>query len=174
MRRLAFLLVLALSAGASAQNKVYRWQDAQGTVHYGQVPPASGAYEAVHPRTLTPAAPAPASPAANAADATADAADPVASAPTEAAPPADDAQRFLEEAEAAARTRNDAREAAEQARRDRDGACLNAQRSLRFMEELGVRRLATPNADGSVSRMDDADYETRIERARRDVQTNCR
>ena len=52
MRQLPLLLVSALvgaaflpAGDASAQQKVYRWKDASGRIHYSGTPPRSGTYQ---------------------------------------------------------------------------------------------------------------------------------
>ncbi len=66
MRRLPLSLLLLALAGLppAAGAQVYKWTDANGTVHYADAPPANGtSYQNVKTRTHTPADPVHTAPA---------------------------------------------------------------------------------------------------------------
>lgn len=55
----ALIAVFALTAAGSAfAGEVYKWKDANGAVHYGQKPPAKGAYTVVKVNDVAPSKPA--------------------------------------------------------------------------------------------------------------------
>ena len=149
----AGLLALSLAATAAEEQTVYRWIDADGRVHYGQIPPQGQRYEEVSPRGTRKAA--------------------AAGQPTAGTGLSGNVDAFLKQAEtertAREKAENDAREQRQLARKN----CDLAREREQFMVERGAHRLATKNEDGTVARMDDADYQQRLSDIRGKVQEYC-
>lgn len=149
----ACLLVLTVS-GIAADKPVYRWKDADGRVHYGQIPPQGVRYEEVRPRGPRPASPA-----------TRDTADTGLSG---------EVDQFLEQA---AREREAEQEAEAKARAEREVAARNCQIArdrAQNLEERGARRLAVKKDDGSLARMTQEEFEERTAETQRAIEENCR
>jgi hypothetical protein len=52
----ATLLATCTMQGAAAAEQVYKWEDPDGTVHYGQQPPPKGSSQTIEVRKQSPAA----------------------------------------------------------------------------------------------------------------------
>ncbi|MGQ0698559.1 MAG: DUF4124 domain-containing protein [Panacagrimonas sp.] len=154
MKLPTLLAALLLSSVAMADAKVYRWIDGNGQVHFGQVPPASGAYE-----TLTTRAVPPASQESAAADAKST---------------NEDTRRFLEEADAANRAKAEQKAKAKEERQDAQRKCSEARERVTFLEERTARRLVTAGADGELERLPEDEFLRRLASAQRNVETYCR
>lgn len=143
--------------GARADARVYRWTDGSGHVHFGQIPPAAGAYESV--RTRIPPAPSPAeAPGTKRGGDTA----------------ARDTRRFLEQAEAANREKAAAKDHARRARQEAWQQCQQARQRVQFLEEHTARRLASTGPDGQPQRIPEDEFLRRLDSAQDAAGTHCR
>ncbi|MCC5885429.1 MAG: DUF4124 domain-containing protein [Gammaproteobacteria bacterium] len=166
---LALLLALALPATLQAA-EVYRWVDAQGTVHYSSVAPRNVPFERVDPgaRPRMPASLAnPREPAATAEEV---AAAPAPNAGVQA--PSDDELGLTEQQRE--------RRAALQAQAENRRARLEAERrdqcsrARRQYEELTTHtRVRVRDDSGRDRLLSDAELQTRIAAARDAIVTNC-
>lgn len=143
----ALVLPLCLLLPLSAAAEVYRWEDADGVVHYSQTPPAEGDYRAVKPRLPAPTA----------------------------APALQQNQRFLDQAaglptpppvaeagpaEAPPRTLNAER-------------CALGRDTLSQLDAGSPRRYLIKNEDGTVERMSDEQAASIRQRATAMVAESC-
>lgn len=150
MRVLANVLVaLLLTLPAAVSAKIYRWVDAKGQVHFSQVPPAGRTFEEL-------AKPAPAS-------------------EESAAPVAGDTatRTFLERVDTENRARAEAESLRKAAADDARAQCDRARARVAFLDERTPRRLATENPDGSMSRMDEAEFARRRDAAQHEIDAYC-
>lgn len=178
MKRFALLCLLLLTPVLALAAKVYRWVDAGGQVHYSQIPPSSGKFDAVQTGRESPIAAAEEDSetgAANAEDedgeeATAPPARPPAPVPA----PVDETAKFLREAEAANKAEAEAKAKAKEERTKSEKKCTDARARLAYLDERTPRRLATTNPDGSYSRMDEGEFEKRKAAAQKEIDSNCR
>jgi hypothetical protein len=148
MRGLTFacaaLLLASLPAGA---DKVYKWTDEQGQVHYGSLPPPQAAPEELDMRFIDPAggAPAPADDAPAPAEA---AAAPAEATEAPAAPPTPAAAAFARE------------------------QCDLGRQRLQVLRDGGPGQRYR-KADGSVYRFTGEEYAAELARAERVTQQYC-
>jgi hypothetical protein len=163
-RLLRPLLVLSLCfAALPAGARMYRWVDAQGQVHYAQLPPAQGAYEVIdRPASAPPSSPVPAS-------------TPEQEQEQEPAQAQDsETRRFLDQAEAAERAAAEDKARQQQAQAEARTLCEQARQRLAQLDERTARRLAVENPDGTMARMDEEEFERRRAVAQQLIQENCR
>lgn len=153
MKRFALLCLLALTPVLAPAAKVYRWVDAGGQVHYGQIPPSSGKFDAIQTGRETPA------PAAEAAEA-----------PVQV----DETAKFLREVDAANKAEAEAKAKARDERAQAEKKCSDARARVAFLDERTPRRLATTNPDGSYTRMDEDEFARRRAAAQKEIDTHCR
>lgn len=143
MKRAATLLLLSLPLSLPAQGTVYRWVDAQGQVHYSQTPPPTIGAEPQATRSIPAPAPSPAKPAVPTAKSSP-------SAP--AAAPAVDPKVEREA---------------------RGKRCAEARERIQYLEEKTPRRLGIEQADGSLARMTEEQFQERLDQARAEAGKNC-
>lgn len=147
MRLLACLLLVAFfSAAVEAGGSVYRWVDAQGQVHYSQLPPEKGSYERIERTSPAPAA----------------------------APDTNEVKGFLERAEAANKAEAEEKAKRQQTEAESRAACGQARERLAYLDEHTARRLAVESPDGTMARMDEAEFERRRAAAQKLIQEHCR
>ena len=136
---------LILLPAAAAQPQMFKWTDANGVVHYTQSPPPKGAYQAVQPAPPPPSA----------------------------TPARESAQEFLRNARASEAEADRKRAEAAARKAEAAQACSDARDRLAFLEERPPRRLATKNADGSLSRMTEQEWMQRKSEAQKRIEQSC-
>lgn len=165
---LAGLLLAALAATAGAAETIYRWVDASGTVHYGQVAPVGVAYEIVRPGNdpvaRTPTLAEPARPgAAPASGPTGASAEQGSGAPS---PQLSDAQRRMQEQlEATEQTR------LAEIRAEKEENCRLAREQ--FEQFTTYRRIRMRGPDGEYVIIGEDERQQRIEEAKQAILLNC-
>lgn len=152
MRHLS-LLALALILAAPAAAQIYQWRDADGRVHYSDVPPPQGEAKTMR------SAPAPAAAATTA---------------TEAAKPKTLAEKELEFRERrAAAAEAQAKAEQEKARAtERQRACEQARNQLTALRS--GQRMARFNSKGEREILDDAGRAAEIDQTQKYVEATCR
>lgn len=146
---LGLVLPSLLQSGAVvAAERVYRWVDGNGQVHYAGQRPATGPYEVIEK-----SAGGPASGAEN---------------------DAGDVKKFLQNAEAANKATAEEKSRRQAVQAEAQAACDQARRRLAFLDERTARRLAVENPDGTVARMDDTEFEQRRAATRKNIDAHCR
>jgi hypothetical protein len=171
----AFLtgLLLSFAAGAAAAAEtIYRWVDASGTVHYGQVAPVGVAYEVVRPgNDVADRPPTLAEPSRAGAGRTGASANPVPAPATTASPPAEgpaltDAQRRMQE-------ELDRTEQARLAelRAEKEENCRLAREQ--FEQFTTYRRIRMRGPDGEYVILGEDERQARIEEAKEAILLNC-
>lgn len=148
-----FAVWFALACG-TAQAQAYRWTDKDGKTRYGDFPPAGVKATPMKPPSGG-SAPAPADKGAKGTQ----------------KPPVDPAQAFNErrqkEKEAAAK--------AEKERADAETRKLNCDRSQGYLRALeSGQRMASMDAKGERTYLDDAGRKAQIEETRAEVAKNCK
>lgn len=119
-------LLFAVSLPGWSDATVYRWTDADGQVHFGQSPPASGDYDVmrgVRPNSIATPSTTPAAPANPTAAATA------------AAEQKSRNQKFIEEAEAARKAKAEAKAKEKTAKAEKDQRCKVARENIHAIQE---------------------------------------
>lgn len=154
MRR-ATLLVLNLIFALPAGAEVYQWRDAEGKVHYADVPPAKGEL-----RTLG-SSPRPAESAVTPNDAAAPKTKTLAERELEFR------QRLTEKSEAQAKADEEQKETA-----DRQRTCEQARNQLTALKT--GQRIAVFNSKGEREYLDDAGRATEIERTEKLAADTCK
>lgn len=145
---IALLLAGLASARVVAADRVYRWEDADGQVHYSGQRPAAGPYKLIEKSVRAPAGG-------------------VASA-------ASDTKEFLERADAANKAAAEQKALQQKAQAESRMACEQARQRLDFLKERTPRRLGVENPDGTVARMDEVEFEKRRAAAQKLIQQHCR
>ena len=167
---LAGLALAIAAATAGAAETIYRWVDASGTVHYGQVAPVGVAYEVVRPgndpadRPPTLAEPARAGTAR--ADASARTAPSAADASPAEGPRLTDAQRRMQEE---LETTEQARLA--EIRAEKEENCRLAREQ--FEQFTTYRRIRMRGPDGEYVILGEDERQARIEEAKQAILLNC-
>ena len=155
---LAALASAAMNAADAAATRVYRWTDAQGGVHYDQVPPPNGRrFELVEPAPLRPpTAPSLAAPAVPG-----------------AAPADDGAKAFLKRAADEQQRREQARRQTviDQAAHQAD--CEQGRQRLAFLDANPPNRLRVREADGNLRRLDAKEWEAQRQTAAQRIAEHC-
>ena len=172
MSRTTLLLILmALPVLAMAQSTMYRWVDAQGRVHFSQTPPPSEKSEKIQQRGVG-------MPAESETVVTveAEAAPPASTVATPEAPPTVDEinAKFLQDTEAANKAKAEAAAKNKLAKADAARKCQTARERMTRLDERTARRLATVDASGNVTRMDDDEFAKRKASAQKDIDSQCR
>lgn len=163
MRHLS-LLAFALILAAPASAQIYQWRDAEGRVHYSDMPPAQG--EAKRLRSAPPSTASPA-PQAAAAPASAD----TAAAAEKPKTLAEKEQAFRERRAAAAEAQAKAeQESARNAERQR--ACEQARNQLAALRS--GQRVVRFNSKGEREYLDDAARAAEVEQTQKYVDATCR
>lgn len=144
---LCFLLVFT-TAAQSGDNKIYKWTDDKGEVHYTQQPPQNR--ESV---TVRPAPPPPGNPEAERSE----------------------LQQQMEnldqrQQEAAKRSAEAEQQASNQKIREKN--CATARRNLAELQQGGIKRYRLPN--GEVLRLNEEDRQKRIAEANKQIEENCK
>lgn len=159
---LRLLILLALCGllpvgSAIADFRIFRWTDREGHLHFGQVPPATGAYETLRTQAYpTPAAAEPPD-SRKSSDTT-----------------AHDTRRFLDQAEAAHQAKATEKANASRARQDARQNCQQARQRVQFLEEHTARRLVSTGHDGQPQRIPEDDFLRRLNAAQEAAGTHCR
>jgi hypothetical protein len=143
MKRLAVLALLALPVLATAQ--MYKWKDEQGRMHFTQVPPKAGI-----PFETLGAPPPPAE-----------------------APNQESLNKSLDDSRKAAPEQQKAADQASEREAQRQQACARAMERLAYLDARTARRLATKDAAGNVTRMDDAEFQRQRTTAQDEINKNC-
>ena len=147
---LAAVALLAFGAQAAAAT-AYRWTDADGVVHYEQVPPGNGRpYQTITPNPL-PATPAPAGPVSD-----------------------NGVKAFLKRAEEDDARRAKARETAATEKAALASQCADARKKLQFLDERPPNRLRERGDNGEVRRMDANDWEAQRKAAGDIIAKTCK
>lgn len=136
-------LLLCLPLLASA-GPMYRWVDENGRVHYTQTPPPKREFKEVAP------------------------------APPPSANPGMEAIKSYNEG--ASKTRSEAeKKQAEtaKAQAEKSGRCQKATEYIQFLEGRPPVRIGKKNADGSISRMSEEDYNADLAKARKAAKESC-
>lgn len=170
LQRLTLLLALALPATLQAA-EVYRWVDAQGTVHYSSVAPRDVTYERIDPRARprTPATLAnPSDPAAGSTDQAPATAEPT----TAVQVPSDDELGLTEEQrEHRAQLQAEAETRRARLEEERREQCSRARRQY---EDLTTHtRVRVRDDSGRERLLSEEELQTRIAAARDAIVTNC-
>jgi hypothetical protein len=143
--RHTLLLALLLSCAAAQATEIYRWVDASGQVHYGQVPPPGQRAERM--------------PAHGAGAAGDDSAQRL--------------QSYAEQLQAT-RERKDAEQAkAAEARQQSQGRCEQARAELEKLEQRPPSRIRIEDAQGGITRMSEAEHERRKSQAQQSITEHC-
>ncbi len=156
---LVFTLILASSLAVAA-NKIYRWVDADGIVHFGEQPPGQFNAEEVKveksPDYVPPPTQAPTAPAG---------------APGAAADP-----KAGEPEPSYAQQRRDARaKAREEAAREKRQKSANCDAHRQLIAKLEpMPRVIIQREDGTVERMDDNERLDQLKKSKDYVNENCR
>lgn len=139
-----FLVIVAAALPALALAQTYKWKDEYGQVHFTQIPPKSGAYELIGPPP-----------------------------PPAASPNQEALNKSLEDAQKAEPERQRAAEQEAQRQAARQEACKQALERIAWLDAHPLRRLATTDAQGNVSRMTQEEFD-RQRAAEQDKATkNC-
>jgi hypothetical protein len=147
-RVLVPLLPVLLAAASPAQAQIYRWTDANGVVHYEQVPPPGRTAEAVNP-----ALPPPAPPAGDADEA---------------------ARAFLKRSGDEAARKAAEKQAADAEKSRALAVCLSARREKQFLDERPPNRLLIRETGGETRRMDPGEWEKLQKTASDAIAENCK
>ena len=151
----ASLLVLSLMFALPVGAEVYQWRDAEGRVHYSDIPPSTGEL-----RTLRSAS-APATSAVTTDSAAAP------KTKTTAERELEFRQRLAEKSEAQAKAEDEQKEAA-----DRQRTCEQARNQLTALRS--GQRITTFNSKGEREYLDDAARATEIERTEKLAADACK
>ncbi|WP_420464741.1 DUF4124 domain-containing protein [Panacagrimonas sp.] len=143
----------------AAAATVYRWVDANGQVHFGQVPPRGTAYDVIEAHG------APRSSADEGAGAA-----PAASEPSMQ----ERTRQFLQRREAENKAREEAEAKAKQEKETAQRKCREARDRVAFLEERTARRLVIPADDGNLARMEEDEFMRRLNAAKEQADTHCR
>lgn len=151
-----FVLVTSLAQTAAAAT-VYRWVDASGQIHFGQVPPKGVRYDIIESHG-----------AARSVDSAGEA-------PASSGPSMDErTQQFLQRREAENTAREEAKAKAKQEKETAQRKCREARDRATFLEERTARRLVVPAEDGNLARMEEDEFMQRLNAAKEQVDTHCR
>jgi hypothetical protein len=144
---LCFLLVFT-TAAQSGDDKIYKWTDNNGEVHYTQQPPRGR--EAV---TVRPAPPPPGNPEAERSE-------------------LEQQMENLDQRqqEAAKRSAEAEQQASNQKIREKN--CATARRNLAELQQGGIKRYRLPN--GEVLRLNEEERQKRIAEANKQIEENCK
>ena len=138
----ALLLLAVLPFAALAQT--YRWVDADGGVHFTQIPPRTGAYTVIG-----------------------------AASPPAAAPNQDSLNQALKQAgKDEARTAEESAQLAQE-RAQRDERCRNAISQLAYLDAHTPRRLANTDGSGETTRMSEEQFAQRRQTEQQNIKANC-
>ena len=172
MSRTTLLLILmVLPALATGQTTVYRWVDAQGQVHFGQTPPPSEKSEKIQQRGV--GMPADSETVVTVEAEAAPAASTVAT--PESPPTVEEINaKFLQDSEARNKAKAEAAAKDKLAKTDAARKCQTAREHMARLDERTARRLATVDASGNVTRMDDDEFARRKAAAQKDIDSQCR
>lgn len=169
---LAGLLLVVPAGTAGAAETIYRWVDASGTVHYGQVAPVGVAYEVVRPgndpagRPPTLAEPARPGAAPGGAQGPAPADAPAEQGSAVASPRLSDAQRRMQEELEATEQKRLA-----ELRAEREENCRRAREQ--FEQFTTYRRIRMRGPDGEYVILGEDERQQRIEEAKQAILLNC-
>lgn len=158
------LMAVVLPLAAAGTSTVYRWTDAEGQVHFSQVPPPEGT-----PHQIIQGPGRAAAPAAAPGDDTASS-----SATAREEAQREQTRRFLERRDAENRARDEARSREREQKETAARQCQEAKERAQFLEERTARRLVIPAEDGNLARMEEDEFMRRLNQAKQDVASHCR
>lgn len=144
-RRVALAALLLGLAVPAAAETMYRWVDAEGTVHYSQTPPESGDYRRVESPRLQ----------------------------SHAAPAVEAIDRFTDRAEAARAQRRAAQAEQETLETLRLQRCQAARDRLAFLDEKTAHRLLRVAEDGNPVRYTEEMFQEERARAQAMIDEYC-
>lgn len=153
------LVACGLACGVAQAATVYKWVDANGQTHYGQVPPAAGGYDVIQGGAASATPSTPAAPAAAAGS-------------SGAVSPEDQRAReraFIQKAEAERKAKAEAKEKARVAKEN----CAKARTQLSDLERRSDAPLATVGADGQIKPLTRDEVQGRLDQARQAVAKAC-
>ena len=136
--------LLAAALPAVALAQTYKWKDEYGQTHFTQIPPRTGTYEVI-------GAPPPPSDAPN----------------------QEALNKSLKDAENAAPAQEAAAEAEAKRQAARQEACKAALERIAFLDAHPLRRLATTDAQGNVSRMTQEEFDRQRAAEQDKASKNC-
>lgn len=142
--RLRIALLFALCP-LTAAAQIYRWTDANGEVHFSQVPPEQGPYKRMkiyETQGVTPGA-------------------------------GKGASDYLKHAAKSSELDQQAHQAVVQAKAERAERCAKARERISFLEQQTAHRLFKKGADGQPARMTEDQFDQELSQARQLANNSC-